>query len=434
MYEYAYSVADSHALRQASKVFICDLYFRRHYIRALTDPTIHKRQGFSNFRMNWRRTLSYSAQYFWPIMCGLLLAVAIAALAPEWLNGNNNSTDTDEYSQVTDGAWSGPVSYAEAARRAAPSVVNIYTTKTVTANSNPLLDGPFFRRFFNRPLLNRTQEQRSLGSGVIISADGYILTNAHVINDADQILVMLYDGRQAAAEVVGVDTETDLAVLSVEMTSLKAINIGDPNSAQVGDVALAIGNPFGFGQTVTQGIISGTGRNLVDLSSLVNFLQTDAAINDGNSGGALVDVYGNLLGINSRKLESTGSVGLGFAIPADVALKVVKDIVEQGRVVRGWLGIEARQLSDEAASSLGLRRSRAMVVTDLYPGGPGHRAGLEAGDVLVKINGREIIDGRRVINMIANARPGSKLEFEVLRRGQSLTVTAEVDERPEQPL
>jgi serine protease DegS len=245
---------------------------------------------------------------------------------------------------------------------------------------------------------------------------------------------MLFDGRQAVAEVVGVDSETDLAVLSVEMNNLKAINIGDPNSAQVGDVTLAIGNPFGFGQTVTQGIISATGRNLLDLSSLVNFLQTDAAINDGNSGGALVDAYGNLLGINSRKLESTGSVGLGFAIPADVALKVVKDIVEQGRVVRGWLGIEARQLSEEAASSLGLRRSRAMVITGLYPGGPGHRAGLEVGDVLVKLNGREIIDGRRVISMIANAVPGSKLDFEILRRGQSLTVTAEVDERPEQPI
>jgi serine protease DegS len=313
-------------------------------------------------------------------------------------------------------------------------VVNIYTTKTVAAESNPLLEDPFFRRFFNRPLLNRTQEQRSLGSGVIMSGDGYILTNAHVINDADQILVMLFDGRQAVAEVVGVDSETDLAVLSVEMSNLKAINIGDPNSAQVGDVTLAIGNPFGFGQTVTQGIISATGRNLLDLSSLVNFLQTDAAINDGNSGGALVDAYGNLLGINSRKLESTGSVGLGFAIPADVAIKVVKDIVEQGRVVRGWLGIEARQLSEEAASSLGLRRSRAMVITGLYPGGPGHRAGLEVGDVLVKLNGREIIDGRRVISMIANAAPGSKLDFEILRRGQSLTVTAEVDERPEQPI
>ncbi len=384
--------------------------------------------------MKWRRTLSHFAQYFWPALCGLLLAVAVAALAPEWINGDGDVLNAGNYEQVNDAGWTGPVSYSEAARRAAPSVVNIYTTKTVSTESNPLLEDPFFRRFFNRPLLNRTQEQRSLGSGVIMSGDGYILTNAHVINDADQILVMLFDGRQAVAEVVGVDSETDLAVLSVEMNNLKAINIGDPNSAQVGDVTLAIGNPFGFGQTVTQGIISATGRNLLDLSSLVNFLQTDAAINDGNSGGALVDAYGNLLGINSRKLESTGSVGLGFAIPADVALKVVKDIVEQGRVVRGWLGIEARQLSEEAASSLGLRRSRAMVITGLYPGGPGHRAGLEVGDVLVKLNGREIIDGRRVISMIANAVPGSKLDFEILRRGQSLTVTAEVDERPEQPI
>ncbi len=384
--------------------------------------------------MKWRRTLSHFSQYFWPALCGLLLAVAVAALAPEWINGDGDVLNAGNYEQVNDAGWTGPVSYSEAARRAAPSVVNIYTTKTVSTESNPLLEDPFFRRFFNRPLLNRTQEQRSLGSGVIMSGDGYILTNAHVINDADQILVMLFDGRQAVAEVVGVDSETDLAVLSVEMNNLKAINIGDPNSAQVGDVTLAIGNPFGFGQTVTQGIISATGRNLLDLSSLVNFLQTDAAINDGNSGGALVDAYGNLLGINSRKLESTGSVGLGFAIPADVALKVVKDIVEQGRVVRGWLGIEARQLSEEAASSLGLRRSRAMVITGLYPGGPGHRAGLEVGDVLVKLNGREIIDGRRVISMIANAVPGSKLDFEILRRGQSLTVTAEVDERPEQPI
>lgn len=380
--------------------------------------------------MHWHQKLSH---YFWPTLSGLLIAVVIAFIAPEWLEGNTPETSEEGFEQPPE-TWVGPVSYAEAARRAAPSVVNIYTTKTVSTNQNPLLDDPFFRRFFNRPLLNQTQEQRSLGSGVIISSDGYILTNAHVIQGADQILVMLYDGRQAVANVVGVDAETDLAVLSVELESIRAISIGDPNSAQVGDVTLAIGNPFGFGQTVTQGIISATGRNLVDLSSLVNFLQTDAAINDGNSGGALVDAYGNLLGINSRKLENDGSVGLGFAIPADVALKVVKDIVEQGKVVRGWLGIEARQLADEAADSLGIKRARAMVVTGLYPGGPGHRAGLEVGDVIIKINDRDIIDGRRVISMIANATPGSKLSFEILRRGQPLSVIAEVDLRPEQPL
>jgi len=230
------------------------------------------------------------------------------------------------------------------------------------------------------------------------------------------------------------DTETDLAVLSVEMDNLQAISIGDPNSALVGDVTLAIGNPFGVGQTVTQGIISATGRNLVALSNLINFLQTDAAINDGNSGGALVDAYGNLLGINSRKLGSDGSVGLGFAIPADIAIKVVRDIVEQGEVVRGWLGIEARPLTDDATNSLGLKRGRAMVVTGLYPGGPSHRAGFEVGDVIIKINDRDIIDGRRVKNMIANAKPGSKLSFEILRQGQPLVVNAEIDIRPSQPL
>ena len=372
--------------------------------------------------------------YFWPVLSGLLIAVIIAVLSPEWLNGKEPDDASEESFEPQRESWSGQVSYSEAAKRAAPSVVNIYTTKTVSRNSNPLLDDPFFRRFFNRPLLNQTKEQRSLGSGVIISSDGYILTNAHVIEGADQILVLSYDGRQADAEVVGVDAVTDLAVLSIELDNLQAISIGDPNSAQVGDVTLAIGNPFGFGQTVTQGIISATGRNLVALSNLVNFLQTDAAINDGNSGGALVDAYGNLLGINSRKLESDGSVGLGFAIPADVAIKVVKDIVEQGEVIRGWLGIEARQLTDDAANSLDLKRGRAMVVTGLYPGGPGHRAGFEVGDVITKVNDRDIIDGRRVMSMIANAKPGSKLSFEILRQGQPLNISAVIDPRPTQPL
>ena len=380
--------------------------------------------------MHWRQSFTH---YFWPILCGLLIAAIVAFAAPEWLWDSKPTANEKSFDQLR-GNWNGPVSYAEAVKRAAPSVVNIYTTKTVSTNQNPLLDDPFFRRFFNRSLLNQTQEQRSLGSGVIISSDGYILTNAHVIQGADQILVMLYNGQQAVADLVGLDAETDLAVLYVELENIRAISIGDPNSAQVGDVTLAIGNPFGFGQSVTQGIISATGRNLVDLSNLVNFLQTDAAINDGNSGGALVDAYGNLLGINSRKLESNGSVGLGFAIPADAALKVVKDIVEQGKVVRGWLGIEARQLTDEASESIGIKHGGAMVVTGLYPGGPGHRAGLEVGDIIVKANDRDIIDGRRIINMIANARPGEKMAFEILRGGRPLSVTAEVDLRPNQPL
>lgn len=370
------------------------------------------------------------SHYFWPILSGLLIAIIIAVSVPEWLVDRNIPLVNDGYRQQTS-SWSGPVSYADAARRAAPSVVNIYTSKTVSTNYSPLMDDPFFRRFFNGSNLNQTRQQNDLGSGVIVSTDGYVLTNAHVINGADEILIMLYDGRQIEAEVVGIDAETDLAVLHIELDNLKAINMGDPKSAQVGDVTLAIGNPFGFGQTVTQGIISATGRNLVDSSLLVNFLQTDAAINAGNSGGALVDAYGNLLGINARKLESSGSVGLGFAIPADVAVDVLMDIVENGEVIRGWLGIEALQLTDEKSDTLELRRGQAMVVTGLYPGGPGHRAGIEVGDVIININDRDIIDGRRVMSLIAGSTPGERLTFKILRDEKPISVIAEVEHRPE---
>jgi len=377
--------------------------------------------------MNWYYRISH---YFWPVLSGLLIAIVISVVAPEWLAKDSTPQLSEDYQQ-TNSDWSGPVSYAEAARRAAPSVVNIYARKIVRTNSNPLMDDPFFRRVFNGSNTNQTREQQDLGSGVIVSTDGYVLTNAHVIDGADEIILMLYDGRQAVAEVVGVDAETDLAVLHIELDNLKAINMGDPKSAQVGDITLAIGNPFGFGQTVTQGIISATGRNLVDFSLLVNFLQTDAAINAGNSGGALVDAYGNLLGINTRKFESTGSVGLGFAIPADVAVEVLMDIVENGEVVRGWLGIGALQLTDELSDSLELRRGKAMIVTGLYPGGPGHRAGIEVGDVIIGINDQDIIDGRRVMALIAGSAPGEKLTFKILRDGKPLSVIAEVDHRPE---
>ncbi|MBC6429248.1 MAG: trypsin-like peptidase domain-containing protein [Cellvibrionales bacterium] len=372
--------------------------------------------------------------YFWPSLCGLLVAVLVSLLAPDWLAGNKRANDAAAGPRLE--APVGPVSYAAAVRRAAPSVVNVYTTKTVAGTPNPLLEDPFFRRFFDRSPQAHTRQQRSLGSGVIISAAGQILTNAHVIAGAEQILVLLADGRQAVAQLVGVDRETDLAVLSIELDGLQAIPIGDPNRAQVGDAVLAIGNPFGFGQTVTQGIISATGRDLVDLSSLVSFLQTDAAINDGSSGGALIDAYGNLLGINSRKLQSDGGVGLGFAIPADIALKVVRDLVDLGAVVRGWLGVEAQPISAQAASELGLDTAAGMLITGLHPSGPAHRAGLEVGDLILRVNEREVRDPRQLINRIANSAPGARLNVAILRAGQPLTVIAELDARPEpeQPL
>ena len=381
--------------------------------------------------MHLRRSLLH---YFWPVICGLLIAALIVATAPSLVGIDSGNSQTKPMEQIR-GDWSGPVSYSEAARRAAPSVVNIYTAKTVVQPPSRLLNDPFLKRFFNAEPENRLREERSLGSGVIISSDGYILTNKHVISGADTIKVVLFDGREANASVSGVDTPTDLAVLRIELDGLKSINIGDPNSAQVGDIVLAIGNPLNYGHTVTQGIISAKGRNLGHFSE--NFLQTDAAINSGNSGGALVDIFGNLLGINSRKPTRQGAVGLGFAIPADIALKVVKDIVEYGKVIRGWVGIQASPelLSEKGRETLQLRRDAVLMVNELVRGGPAHRAGMEVGDLLLNVNGLDVIDGRRVSNIIADTKPGSKLEFEVYRRNQRLKVmvTAEADERVTEP-
>lgn len=378
--------------------------------------------------------------YFWPVLCGLLIAAIVWLGAPEWLQIKPaGKPEENPLASLIEEEVSGPVSYSAAARRAAPSVVNIYTSKTVAVavNPNPLLNDPFFRRFFNNQNLNAlTQEQTALGTGVVVSRDGYVLTNEHVIYGADEILVMLYDGRTSAAKVVGVDSATDLAVLKIDLNNLTAISIGDPEAAEVGDVVLAIGNPWGFGQTVTQGILSATGRNLVGIGMNVNlnFLQTDAAINEGNSGGPLVDVYGNMIGLNSRTFQDDGSFGLSFAIPADIALNVFRDILEHGTVIRGWLGIDAqaRKLNEEASQSLGLKQ--VLVVTGLFPGGPGHRAGFEPGDVIAKINGKEITDARRVIRMITDTSPGNKIDFEILRGDQTLTITAQVDPRPEETL
>lgn len=374
--------------------------------------------------------------YFWPVLCGLLVAAFLWLAAPEFLAIQPKGTP-DEYTPnaTNETDLSGPISYSAAVKRAAPSVANIYTSKTVAVSPYPLMSDPIFRRLFNG-LTTPTQEQRALGTGVVVSRDGYILTNEHVISGADEILVMLYDGRTSEAEVVGVDRTTDLAVLKISLGDLTAINIGNPDDAEVGDVVLAIGNPLGFGQTVTQGILSATGRNLVDMGMSVNvhFLQTDAAVNAGNSGGPLVDVYGNMIGLNSRTLQDDGSFGLSFAIPADTALKVFRDIAEHGKVIRGWLGVDAQtlKLSEEAVNSLGLQY--VLMVKDLYGGGPAHRAGIEPGDLILKINGDQVGDGRRVSSLIADTPPGNKIDFEILRGDETLSITAQVDLRPEESI
>ncbi len=367
-----------------------------------------------------------------PVLVGLCAAALLLLVFPEIRQQDNSveqsSIDLDNRSQANE--WAGPVSYSNAVRRAAPSVVNIYT-RTITKSSNhPLLDDPYFRRLFN----NQQQRiQSSLGSGVIMQEDGFMLTNNHVIDGADQILVLLYDGREAPAMVVGKDPETDLAVLKIEADNLQPISVGEPAQAQIGDVVLAIGNPYGVGQTVTQGIVSATGRNGLGLNTFENFIQTDADINPGNSGGALVDSYGNLLGINTAILNQAGSAGIGFAIPADTAEKVLNDIISYGYVVRGWLGMDAFPLSQPIAKRLNLPIYQGLLVRAIYNGSPAFLVGIQPGDIVIKINGEPVTDRQTSISQIADVAPGAPIELRIWRQGATFAVTAVAGIRPTSP-
>ncbi len=367
----------------------------------------------------------------WPVLTGLLAAALILVLTPRLLDDSQEIAEPPVQELQPGNTWEGPVSYADAVGHAAPSVVNIYTSKKAK-RQHPLLSDPFFRRFFNSG--DAPQQKRmesSLGSGVIVSKNGFILTNNHVVADADQIVILLHDGREAKATIVGLDEYTDLAVLKTDLSDLTPVSIGNPQRSRVGDVVLAIGNPFGVGQSVSQGIISATGRG-IGLNTFENFLQTDAAINPGNSGGALIDTYGNLLGINSAILGESSSVGIGFAIPADTAIRVMEDIVKHGKVIRGWLGVQAQQLSAEVASRLGLDPPRGMIITDIHMNGPAHLAGLLPGDIITHINSKVVGDGRHGTNLIADLMPGDPIHLDVLRNGEKISVTAVAGARPTQ--
>ncbi len=368
--------------------------------------------------------------YSWPVIAGLLAAAVILLLFPSRTDNPVIHPEQDAGPRIQRERSEAPVSYAAAVARAAPSVVNIYTTKTVTLQRHPLFNDPFFRRFLNGGEFPEQQRMASsLGSGVIVDNDGYILTNNHVVAEADQIIILLYDGREAEATVVGTDPETDLAVLKVDLPALSPIPTGDPHEARVGDVVLAIGNPFGVGQSVTQGILSATGRG-IGLNTFENFLQTDAAINPGNSGGALIDVRGNLLGINSAILNESSSVGIGFAIPADTAMRVMSDIIRHGRVIRGWLGVQAQQLPATVAARLGLDPPRGLIITDIHVNGPAHMAGLLPGDIITHINDQLVGDGRQGTNLIAGLLPGDTINVRVVRDGEIITFTTEAGTRP----
>ena len=330
------------------------------------------------------------------------------------------------------GLGDGPVSYADAVSLAAPAVVSIHSTKQVSREGASRFHGQTFRDLFGDRFTPPPQRRETdLGSGVIVSPQGYILTNNHLIGDADQIQVALRDGRASAATVVGTDPETDLAVLKVQLPDLPSVTIGRSEALRVGDVVLAIGNPFGVGQTVTQGIVSATGRNNLDISTFENFIQTDAAINPGNSGGALVDAFGHLVGINTAIYSRTGgSQGIGFAIPVSLAKGVMREIIEKGRVSRGWVGIEIQELTPSLADSFGIPHAKGVVVAGVVREGPAHGAGVRPGDIITAVNGIDVEGGRDTLNAITGVAPGEKVKLAVLREGRREEVIVQAAERP----
>jgi serine protease DegS len=322
---------------------------------------------------------------------------------------------------------SGPYSYAAAVERASPSVVTIYTTRIVQQSQNPSIN-PLLERFFGYSARPRTRKESGLGSGVVFTDNGYILTNYHVIHQAQDVRVLLKDGRDFAAEFVGADPETDLAILRINAQGLHKIPLGESEHLRVGDVVLAIGNPFGVGQTVTMGIISATGRDHLGLNTFENFIQTDAAINPGNSGGALVNAEGELIAVNTAIFSpSGGSLGIGFAIPVDMAKIVLDQIIRHGKVIRGWLGVEGRDVPAHLQKQLPVQ---GVVVAGIYQNGPADLAGLRPGDIILEINGTAISDTRIMLHLISDNKPGTELAIKYWRNNEFFDTKAKLIQRP----
>jgi len=367
------------------------------------------------------------------VTVAVAMLFVVATLKPEWLKRGNNvvalpSVVTIAAAPALPAASAVGVtvmSYAPAARLASPAVVSITASKAPPRNARN--DDPVFRYFFgDRAPQSQAEPQVGLGSGVIVSSEGYLLTNNHVIDGADDIEVMLTDGRQARAKLVGTDPETDVAVLKIALDQLPAITFGDADRVQVGDVVLAIGNPFGVGQTVTSGIVSALGRNQLGINTFENFIQTDAAINPGNSGGALVDAAGNLLGINTAIYSrSGGSLGIGFAIPVSTARQVMEALIKDGRVTRGYLGVEQRELTPEIAQTLKLPIKQGVLITGVLQSGPASAGGLRPGDVVVSIG-----ETRQLLNAVAALRPQAVAALGVQRGDKALNVNVTVGQRP----
>ncbi|MDZ7660900.1 DegQ family serine endoprotease [Thiohalophilus sp.] len=360
-----------------------------------------------------RLTTAKPVRHFLLLALGLLLVAGNAAALP-----------------THDSQGQALPSLAPMLDKVTPAVVNIATTGTVRVRGNPLLDDPFFRRFFDMPEQPRERRTQSLGSGVIVDADkGYILTNNHVIEQADQIKVTLRNGSSYDAELIGTDPDSDVAVIRIEADNLTAVPLADSDSLRVGDFVVAIGNPFGLGQTVTSGIISALDRSGLGIQGYEDFIQTDASINPGNSGGALVNLNGELVGINNAIFSrSGGNIGIGFAIPINMAREIMGQLVEHGEVRRGQLGAQAQDLTPELAQAFDLEQGRGAVITQVSPGSPADKSGLQAGDIVIEVDGKPVRDANTLRNAIGLLRIGSKVRMKVLREGKTLSLTATVEE------
>lgn len=379
--------------------------------------------------MNLKRLLQFAA---WPTAAGVIIALLAMLVFPQ-LRGHQQFTLPSSTNNINNA----PYSYADAVSRAAPAVVNIYTEKKVLQRNPADMSNPYYRQRYNSNV-----PQKTLGSGVIVDSSGLILTNNHVINGAEKIQVLLNDGRYTSATLIGIDPENDLAVLKIGLENLLPINLGQPNNLRVGDVVLAIGNPFGVGQSVSQGIVSATGRWNLGINSTENFIQTDAAINPGNSGGALVDANGNLIGINTAALDETGtaSVGISFAVPADTAMTSLKEIVKYGEVRKGWLGLTAPPLTEKGSEHFG---TTGFFITEIEENSPAQQAGLHKEDIITQINdillddipvgfNMPITKLHAVLNLMRSLQPGSEVTIKVLRDGKKLEIKATAGSRPTQ--
>ena len=359
---------------------------------------------------------------------GALLTLWLAGLAPDPSREGGEAAAVGTSPQ----AIGGMDSLADAVGRSAPAVVSIFASRLVHGQESKV-SGLYLQPYAPPRPSSRETRETALGSGVILSADGLILTNRHVVKDADSIRVLLADGRRLEVAVLGLDSETDLAVLKARAAGLPAAPVGDPKALRVGDLTLAIGNPFGVGQTVTQGIVSATGRAELGITPIENFIQTDAAINPGNSGGALVNARGELVGINTAIYSESGATGgIGFAIPSDLALKVARTIVEQGNIQRGWIGMSGRSVTPELAETFGLRAPRGVLVSSTLKDSPAEQAGLRPGDVVTRVGDREVTTIQELLDAIAGSGPNQPLSLEVWRGSQRLQTNAVTAERPAQ--